>query len=335
MSIDTISLISPVDAVTVTAAIADLALATTTKRVRMTKENVKPNTKKEDVPKKGPIVTASKKPANTPKRKKRAPTHPTYAEMIKMAITELKEKKGASRTAILKYITQNYNLGGMLGRTNLHLKAALKKGTKCGAFEQKSGTGAHGRFGLPKVVQAKKEVRKVVQAKKEVRKVVQAKKEVRKVVQAKKEVRNVFAKSVTNKKMIIATAAPTKKAGPARKLVLAVTKPAAQKKTVTPAKKTIPASVKKATPSKGVTSAPTKKAASAKKVVAAPAKKEAKVAEKKAVSSRKATLVSVTPKSPKVVVNKISAIKKKASIASPASKKAIPTKKAAPKKTAA
>jgi hypothetical protein len=37
--------------------------------------------------------------------------HPTYHAMIKAAVTHLKEVKGSSRAAILKYILQNYKVG--------------------------------------------------------------------------------------------------------------------------------------------------------------------------------------------------------------------------------
>uniref|UniRef100_A0A914Q0X6 Chromo domain-containing protein n=1 Tax=Panagrolaimus davidi TaxID=227884 RepID=A0A914Q0X6_9BILA len=39
-----------------------------------------------------------------------ASLHPPYAEMIKEAITELKNRKGSSRFAILKYIKEHYNI---------------------------------------------------------------------------------------------------------------------------------------------------------------------------------------------------------------------------------
>lgn len=42
---------------------------------------------------------------------KAAASHPTYQAMIKAAITHLKETKGSSRAAILKYILQNYKVG--------------------------------------------------------------------------------------------------------------------------------------------------------------------------------------------------------------------------------
>lgn len=45
------------------------------------------------------------------KKGKAAPSHPVYGAMIKAAIKELKDRKGASKQAILKFITQKYNVG--------------------------------------------------------------------------------------------------------------------------------------------------------------------------------------------------------------------------------
>lgn len=53
----------------------------------------------------------SPKAAGGAKKPKQASSHPTYGDMIKRAINELKEKKGSSRAAILKYILANYKVG--------------------------------------------------------------------------------------------------------------------------------------------------------------------------------------------------------------------------------
>lgn len=66
-----------------------------------------------------PAVASSKKrkaskPTKAPKAAKAAKvpsSHPVYGDMIKKAITELKEHKGSSRAAILKYILQHYKVG--------------------------------------------------------------------------------------------------------------------------------------------------------------------------------------------------------------------------------
>lgn len=60
------------------------------------------------------LVSTPKK-AKTQKKNiskpKTSSNHPTYGDMIRKAVTELKKKKGSSRAAILKYILQHYKLG--------------------------------------------------------------------------------------------------------------------------------------------------------------------------------------------------------------------------------
>ncbi|MFH4976419.1 hypothetical protein AB6A40_003128 [Gnathostoma spinigerum] len=81
------------------------------------------------------------------KERKTSP-HPTYNDMIKAAIIELKEKKGSSRAAILKYILQTYKLGDNLSMINARLRVALKRATASGILLQTKGTGAAGSFRL-------------------------------------------------------------------------------------------------------------------------------------------------------------------------------------------
>merc|ERR1711944_151316 len=76
-----------------------------------------------------------KKPAN----------HPKYSDIIKAAITSLKERGGSSRQAILKYISANYKVGDNAAS---HLKLALRAGVKNGSLAQSTGTGASGSFKL-------------------------------------------------------------------------------------------------------------------------------------------------------------------------------------------
>lgn len=80
--------------------------------------------------------------------------------MIKQAIKNLKDRKGASKQAILKYIVQNYKLGENLAKINAHLRIALKRGVTDGSFKQSAGTGASGRFRLPEGAVAAKKVHK-------------------------------------------------------------------------------------------------------------------------------------------------------------------------------
>lgn len=94
-------------------------------------------------------------PAATPKvAKKKAPAkpkkpaaHPKYSEMIKAALSSLKERGGSSRQAILKYVCANYKVGDEK-TANSHLKLALRAGVKNGSLKQSKGTGASGSFRL-------------------------------------------------------------------------------------------------------------------------------------------------------------------------------------------
>jgi histone H1/5 len=96
--------------------------------------------------------TASIKTSKAPKTAKKAPKapsdHPPYKLMIKKALNELKEKKGASRLAILKFIMANFHLGENPVKINAHLKMALKKGVETGFLKQTKGIGASGSFVL-------------------------------------------------------------------------------------------------------------------------------------------------------------------------------------------
>ena len=105
-------------------------------------------------------AAAAPKPAATPKAKKapakakKPATHPKYSEMIGEAIKALKTRGGCSRSAILKYITANYNVGANSTMINTHVKLALKAGVKAGTIKQAKGTGASGSFKLGEVKKA-------------------------------------------------------------------------------------------------------------------------------------------------------------------------------------
>ncbi|EJW72037.1 linker histone H1 and H5 family protein, partial [Wuchereria bancrofti] len=58
--------------------------------------------------------------------------HPTYSQMIKEAIVALKDRKGSSRLAILKYISGHYQLGDNGKRVHSQLRLAIKKGIASG-----------------------------------------------------------------------------------------------------------------------------------------------------------------------------------------------------------
>ena len=77
-------------------------------------------TGKEAAPKKA----AAKKPAA------KKPAHPTYQIMVVEAIKELKERKGASRQALKKYIASEYKVENLSNHVfNTALKKLVEAGT--------------------------------------------------------------------------------------------------------------------------------------------------------------------------------------------------------------
>ena len=95
------------------------------------------------------------KKATKPKVAKKEPTHPKYSEMVNAAITTLKERKGSSRQAILKYVVATYNLDEKIA--SIHVKGALIRGVEKGTLKQVKGSGATGSF---RVVKQKPEPKK-------------------------------------------------------------------------------------------------------------------------------------------------------------------------------
>merc|ERR1712141_695160 len=69
-------------------------------------------------------AAAAPKAKKAPAKPKVPAAHPPYAAMIKAAIKALKDKKGSSRQAILKYICANYKVDAAKagGRVRLALK---------------------------------------------------------------------------------------------------------------------------------------------------------------------------------------------------------------------
>uniref|UniRef100_A0A915I9Q2 H15 domain-containing protein n=1 Tax=Romanomermis culicivorax TaxID=13658 RepID=A0A915I9Q2_ROMCU len=112
-------------------------------------------------PKKPTAKTTTKKPKTAGAKKSKSMTpanHPIYSDMITKAIQALKEHKGSSRQAILKYIMANFNVGNDAKIVNSRIKLALKRGVTVGAYKQAKGTGAAGSFrlGEKKAAEAKK-----------------------------------------------------------------------------------------------------------------------------------------------------------------------------------
>ena len=84
-----------------------------------------------------PKKTATKKASPA----KKPASHPTYQVMVQESIKALKERKGASRQALKKYIEANYKCEVR----NYNLNSALKKLTEEKVLEQ-SETGQRWKF---------------------------------------------------------------------------------------------------------------------------------------------------------------------------------------------
>lgn len=178
-------------------------------------------------------------------KKAAAPEHPKYIDMIKAALTELKDRKGTSRQAIGKYIKEHYKVGS---NADTQLKMALKRGVLAGAIAHSKGVGASGSFKLVKKEAAPAKKKPVVaKSPKKPKAKSAAKKPAKSPKKAKPAVKKSPAKKAAVKK------SPAKKAAAAK----VAKKPAAKK---SPAKKPV---------------------SKAKKVAAKPKKAAAKKAAKK------------------------------------------------------
>merc|ERR1719206_977557 len=120
--------------------------------------------------------------------------------MIVAAVKALKERKGSSKAAILKYVLANYKVGDEK-KASVRVKLALRKLGAAGKLVQQKGTGASGSFKLPKaekVAKPKKVVAKKPAAKKAVKK--PAAKKAAKKPAAKKAAKKPAAKKPAAKK---------------------------------------------------------------------------------------------------------------------------------------
>lgn len=155
--------------------------------------------------------------APSPKKKSVPAEHPKYIDMVSAAITSLKERKGSSRQAIVKFIKANYKVGE---NADVHIKMSLKRGVASGALSQPSGTGASGSF---KVVKPAAAPKKKPAAKKPAAKKPAAKKPAAKKASSKKSTpkKKPVAKTATKKKPAKKTpskkSAATKKSAPKKK----------------------------------------------------------------------------------------------------------------------
>merc|ERR1719187_1604330 len=124
--------------------------------------------------------------------------------MILAAIKALNERKGSSKSAILKYILANYTVGDKK-KASVRVKLALRKLGAGGKLLQVKGTGASGSFKLPKVEKVAKKPKKVAKkaAKKPAKKAAKkpaAKKAAKKPAKTKKPAAKKAAKKPAAKK---------------------------------------------------------------------------------------------------------------------------------------
>merc|ERR1711963_883158 len=192
------------------------------------------------------IIKMTEAAAATPKVKKTTKakpkaSHPPFKAMTKAALVALKESKGSSRQAILKYIMANYKLQSSdPKKVNSYLKAALLRGLKDGSLKNAKGKGVSGSFKLAEKPKAPKKA---------------AKKTTKKAADKPKKAKSPKKKSAAKPKK-----SPAKKA--AAKKPKVAKKPAAEKKpkaAKSPAKKAV------AKKPKAAKKSPAKKAKAAKK----------------------------------------------------------------------
>ena len=108
-----------------------------------------------------PATKATKKKASKPKNPS---THPKYSDMIKAAITSLKEPRGSSLQVIINNIRKNYKVNDK-GIVCIPTKIALKREVASGALKQVKGSGTSGSFKVGEKAAAKKATPKAKKAK--------------------------------------------------------------------------------------------------------------------------------------------------------------------------
>lgn len=171
----------------------------------------------------------------TAAKTKKSSAHPKYSEMETQAINILKERRGSSRQAILKYVMANFNVGKDAKLVNDHLDLALGAGVKNKSLRQSKGTGASGSFNIGdrEVKAAKKPAKAKKAAKPKAAKPKKAKKPAAKKAVGEKKAAKPKTKKPKAKKPAVkkAAAKPKKAKSPKKK---AAAKPKAKK---TPKKK--------------------------------------------------------------------------------------------------
>ncbi|OWF54002.1 late histone H1-like [Mizuhopecten yessoensis] len=177
------------------------------------------------------VAPATPKVKKAAKPKKPA-AHPTYKEMVRTAVSSLKERGGSSRQAIKAYIIKNYKVNE--DKLPTSLKLAIRKGIAAKTLVQVKGSfklGADAEKKTPKAKKPKKVVKpkakKATKAKKTgEKKAKPAAKKVKKVKTPKKKTAKSPAKKAAAKPKA-AKKSPKKAAKkPAKKVAK---KPAAKK----------------------------------------------------------------------------------------------------------
>lgn len=208
----------------------------------------------------------------TTKKTAAAPDHPSYKDMIKEAILQLKERNGSSRQAIKKYVQSNFK-GIKATNFDTQFNAALKRGVTSGEFVQPKGPSgtvklqkkeasvkpaikpAKSATDKPKKIGTTKKstTKKVAPATKAPKaKTVAAPKAKATTANSKKSRKTATAPAVTDKPSVLTKT----KSGRVSKGTTGATKVAPKKKTATTA-----ATKKKATPKKKAEAAPVATAA--------------------------------------------------------------------------
>jgi len=209
---------------------------------------------------------APKKAGTSKPKAASSSAHASYQDMIKVAILNLKDRKGSSRQAIKKYVQANNNLGNTTdAQFSSLINRALTSGEEAGVFSRPKGPSGPVKLQKPATAADKSAATKSTAAK---------------PAAAKKTTAAKAKKPAAEKKPKVAakkTAAPKANTGASRKPAPAPAvedKPAVLGKTKSgrvTKNKAPPAGTKKATPKKTATKA---KKPAAKK--ATPKKEEAK-----------------------------------------------------------
>lgn len=184
---------------------------------------------------------------STPKKaskKTATSSHPPYVNMARAAIKELKEPKGSSRQAILKYILAKYKVGTDIKAVNSRLRLALRRGVQNKQLTQKSGSNGRFRLGESATPKASRKRSPSKKAAKKTTTKKSPKKTAKKAAPAATGDSAPAAKKTTPKKKKPAAKKAATKKSPAKKTKKSPAKKAATKKS--PKKKTTKKSPKKA-----------------------------------------------------------------------------------------